>query len=465
MAHFKVISRCSSIDSQLSPPQPRSPFQSNPLLTAHDYAKSPLMEGLEEESNYDSLERGSNDSNDGSNIDSENIDSIDSLGPSDSASERVDSAVGGLLVEGEDNRGDSRVEGSNEEEDEGDVVDGDSGGRKNESSDTRNVEEGKMVNAIKVNQNESHVGELAEQSSPSKVSCDIDDDEAMSVEEPDNGAERSKEQEEMEPPFDPESVQLLEPHSFSPRDLLTILRSIETAIFVSESKVRDEVEKRKKYRVDDCRRVHNYDEFLTTFLAMLTEQNLLGGLVETSLGRGNHNSNNAVQESASKQVDKEVKIQKEVKVQKEVKAKDGKRLITKVSTPGSRIPPKANTFTKHLTKTKVKKKRNISDSDGTDSTDSFVAPPIMYSDPTLPPGWKRKVKKSNGVQGKWDVFIVNPDGRKFKSRGELKNFIDHENSDSDLDIDNFDFTVSGVKRSNIKFTARKKKLMEKKKSD
>ena len=164
-------------------------------------------------------------------------------------------------------------------------------------------------------------------------------------------------------------------------------------------------------------------------------------------------------------MDKEVKIQKEVKVQKEVKAKDGKRLITKVSTPGSRIPPKANTFTKHLTKTKVKKKRNISDSDGTDSTDSFVAPPIMYSDPTLPPGWKRKVKKSNGVQGKWDVFIVNPDGRKFKSRGELKNFIDHENSDSDLDIDNFDFTVSGVKRSNIKFTARKKKLMEKKKSD
>ena len=422
------------------------------------------MEGLEEDSNCDSLERGSNDSNDGSNIDSENIDSIDSLGPSDSASERIDSAVGGLL-EGDDNRGDSRVEGSNEEED---VVDGNSAARKNESSETGNFEEGKMVDAFKINQNESLVGELAERSSPAKVSYDIDDDEAMSVEDPENGAERSK---EMEPSFDPENVQLLEPHSFSPRDLLAILRSIETAIFVSESKVRDEVEKRKKYRVDDCRRVHNYDEFLTTFLAMLTEQNLLGGLVETSLGRGNQsNSNNTVQESASKQVDKEIKIQKEAKVQKEVvvakvKAKDGKRLITKVSTPGSRIPPKANTFTKHLTKTKIKKKRNISDSDGTDSTDSLVAPPIMYSDPTLPPGWKRKVKKNVGVQGKWDVFIVNPDGRKFKSRGELKNFIDHENSDSDLDIDNFDFTVSGVKRSNIKFTARKKKLMEKKKSD
>ncbi len=35
------LSRGSSLDSQ----PPRSPFQSNPLLTAHDYAKSPLMEG------------------------------------------------------------------------------------------------------------------------------------------------------------------------------------------------------------------------------------------------------------------------------------------------------------------------------------------------------------------------------------------------------------------------------------
>ena len=152
-----------------------------------------------------------------------------------------------------------------------------------------------------------------------------------------------------------------------------------------------------------------------------------------------------------------------------MKSKDGKRSIMKVSTPGSRIPHKSNPITKHLTKTKVKK-RNLSDSDGTDSTDSTVTPPIMYSDPTLPPGWKRKVKKRTGLAGgagpdKWDVFIVNPDGRKFKTRNELKNFIDNENSDSDLDVDNFDFTVSGVKRANIKFTARKKKLMEKKKSD
>jgi hypothetical protein len=41
------LSRGSSLDSQ----PPRSPFQSNPLLTAHDYAKSPLMEGCPDSGN------------------------------------------------------------------------------------------------------------------------------------------------------------------------------------------------------------------------------------------------------------------------------------------------------------------------------------------------------------------------------------------------------------------------------
>jgi hypothetical protein len=46
---------------------------------------------------------------------------------------------------------------------------------------------------------------------------------------------------------------------------------------------RDENEKRKKHRVDDCRRVHDYDEFIQTFLAMLAERGHLGDLLEHSL--------------------------------------------------------------------------------------------------------------------------------------------------------------------------------------
>lgn len=46
-------------------------------------------------------------------------------------------------------------------------------------------------------------------------------------------------------------------------------RRIETEIYVTERKLNDEVDTHKKYIVDDCRRVHNYDEFITTFISML----------------------------------------------------------------------------------------------------------------------------------------------------------------------------------------------------
>lgn len=47
--------------------------------------------------------------------------------------------------------------------------------------------------------------------------------------------------------------------------------------------LRDENEKRRKHKIDDCRRVHDYDEFITTFVSMLAEQSLLGDLLEHGL--------------------------------------------------------------------------------------------------------------------------------------------------------------------------------------
>jgi ubiquitin carboxyl-terminal hydrolase BAP1 len=38
--------------------------------------------------------------------------------------------------------------------------------------------------------------------------------------------------------------------------------------------LRDENEKRKKHKIDDCRRVHDYDEFITTFVSMLAGSDL-----------------------------------------------------------------------------------------------------------------------------------------------------------------------------------------------
>lgn len=77
---------------------------------------------------------------------------------------------------------------------------------------------------------------------------------------------------------------LLEPqasHSaFAPKDLLVLLKSLESEITMCESHLRDEQEKRKKYKIDDCRRTHNYDPFITTFLTMMADHGLLADLVD-----------------------------------------------------------------------------------------------------------------------------------------------------------------------------------------
>lgn len=96
-------------------------------------------------------------------------------------------------------------------------------------------------------------------------------------------SEDIKEETESVDSFDPKTSELSEPHRFAPKDLLSLLRNIERSIHHCEGSVRDENEKRRKHRVDDCRRVHNYDEFITTFLAMLTERGMLGDLLEYGL--------------------------------------------------------------------------------------------------------------------------------------------------------------------------------------
>ena len=67
------------------------------------------------------------------------------------------------------------------------------------------------------------------------------------------------------------------------KDLLILLKTIEADENEMKILLRDENEKRKKHRVDDCRRVHDYDEFIQTFLAMLAERGQLGDLLEHSL--------------------------------------------------------------------------------------------------------------------------------------------------------------------------------------
>jgi len=99
--------------------------------------------------------------------------------------------------------------------------------------------------------------------------------------------------------FDPKLAKLYEPQRFSPADLLQLLRSIESDIAECDSALKDENEKHKRHTVDDCRRVHDYDEFITTFLAMLAEQGHLGDLLEQALNLKKNSSGGAEASSSA----------------------------------------------------------------------------------------------------------------------------------------------------------------------
>ncbi|XP_023343869.1 ubiquitin carboxyl-terminal hydrolase calypso isoform X2 [Eurytemora carolleeae] len=355
------LSRGSSMDCQ-----PKSPFQSNPLLTAHDYSKSPMMEGCEEDEEEEE--------------------------------ERME-----LEKENEGRMGDGRI---NQDE-------------TNKSEDSTQ-ENGETIIQDKLDKN----GEKSQALFSLSLS-------------------------ENKPEFNPQQTKLQEPHFFTPRDLLTLLRRIETEIYVTEGKLNDEVDTHKKYIVDDCRRVHNYDEFITTFISMLGEQSLLGELVEHGLGYRKEDPALAGRKDPGQPGKKDPGQAGRKEQEKKTTAGDPSR-----KTVVPRAPVKGR---------KKKKRLDESESDWSDESRESPVPskPVMkvlYNDSSLPKGWKRKVKKKAGTgmtSAKYDVYIINPQGKQFKSKQELKLFL--EKQETDLEVDDFDFSVSGIKRSGVKSSTKRRK--------
>ncbi|XP_050951058.1 ubiquitin carboxyl-terminal hydrolase BAP1 isoform X3 [Labeo rohita] len=75
------------------------------------------------------------------------------------------------------------------------------------------------------------------------------------------------------------------PHGekYTPKELLALLKYVEADIANYEVCLKEEVEKRKKYKIDDQRRTHNYDEFICTFISMLAQEGMLASLVEQNI--------------------------------------------------------------------------------------------------------------------------------------------------------------------------------------
>uniref|UniRef100_A0A8D0LB42 Ubiquitin carboxyl-terminal hydrolase n=1 Tax=Sphenodon punctatus TaxID=8508 RepID=A0A8D0LB42_SPHPU len=70
---------------------------------------------------------------------------------------------------------------------------------------------------------------------------------------------------------------------YSPKELLALLKCVEAEIANYEACLKEEVEKRKKFKIDDQRRTHNYDEFICTFISMLAQEGMLASLVEKNI--------------------------------------------------------------------------------------------------------------------------------------------------------------------------------------
>ncbi len=226
----RLSSRASSFDSA-----PASPFRDNPLLVSHDYAKSPLVEGLE--------------------------DSDPSIEVKEEGGEEIDDAI-------------EAPSDNNHEEAQGDV--------KKEDEINYQAGDGEELKDI--------MDEKTEQSVEKSECCETTA-ENPSLKEDNSKEDGASEVKVSSSPattgdandFDPKKTELHEPLRFSPPDLLAILRNIDKEVEGCQAVVQEETEKRRRHKVDDCRRVHNYDEFITTFLAMLTEQGQLADLLEYGL--------------------------------------------------------------------------------------------------------------------------------------------------------------------------------------
>ncbi|XP_011210144.2 uncharacterized protein LOC105230848 [Bactrocera dorsalis] len=66
-------------------------------------------------------------------------------------------------------------------------------------------------------------------------------------------------------------------------------------------------------------------------------------------------------------------------------------------------------------------------------------PTVIVEDWRLPPGWVKHMYQRSNVLGKWDVILVTPGGKRFRSKADLKIFLEEQGQVYNPDI--YDFSI------------------------
>lgn len=66
-------------------------------------------------------------------------------------------------------------------------------------------------------------------------------------------------------------------------------------------------------------------------------------------------------------------------------------------------------------------------------------PTVIVEDWRLPPGWIKHMYQRSNVLGKWDVILVSPSGKRFRSKSDLKVFLESQGQIYNPDI--YDFSI------------------------
>ena len=232
-----TTSRTNSLESNGLGVAPGSPFQNNPLLVSHDYSKSPMLIDQDNEEEIAEEKAAAVD------MHSEDEEKNNSIADQSVTNQAIPKPI----------KEDIKVDSS--EGIEAEIVD-------QEKDNTVKIESAEEQQSLSISCIAPPIKDV------NNYKIDVNEKDVLQKCKSDISG------------FDPKLVRLNSPHRFSPASLLSLLRNIEVDISDCRLILKEANERRKRHAIDDCRRSHDYDQFIAAFLSMLAERGHLGDLLE-----------------------------------------------------------------------------------------------------------------------------------------------------------------------------------------